>query len=122
MSLVVAVEILDHRSGDLVPDQRVSLASNLAGFESWRSEVWGSPAVAKRGAVFLPRLREGNLFVPAKHFGEFRAECAALLQDVAGLSQELGFGDGGVVIAARLQNLVDAVDVADPERGVISVT
>ena len=55
--------------------------SDLAGFESWRTTVWGSEAVRSLGAEFFPVLATGDLTVPPEQVPDFRRECAALRAD-----------------------------------------
>jgi hypothetical protein len=49
-----------------------------AGFESWRTTVWGSEPVRALGARFLPVLAEGDLEVEAGQVSEFLSEVALL--------------------------------------------
>lgn len=46
-----------------------------AGFESWRTEVWGSPQVRALGAEFCPRLAAGDLFIESAQVRRFQSEC-----------------------------------------------
>ncbi len=52
--------------------------SNLAGFESWRTSVWGSEAVSSLGATFLPVLANDDLKVFPDRLANFLAECAVI--------------------------------------------
>src|SRR4051794_36180281 len=51
---------------------------DLAGFESWRQEVWGSAATIALGAHFLPQLDGSDLYVQPDEVDAFAAECALL--------------------------------------------
>ncbi|PKV89910.1 hypothetical protein [Streptomyces sp. TLI_146] len=57
--------------------------SDTAGFERWRTSVWGSPMVCSLGAQFFPRLADGDLYVEADEVGAFLDECALLASHVA---------------------------------------
>ena len=52
--------------------------SDLAGFESWRTKVWGSEAVRGLGAQFFPQLAESDLYVAPDQVQSFIEECALL--------------------------------------------
>ncbi|MDT0268768.1 hypothetical protein RM844_20995 [Streptomyces sp. DSM 44915] len=52
--------------------------SDLAGPESWRTTVWGSPTVHALGARFFPQLAHGDLIVPPDQVPDFLRECALL--------------------------------------------
>ncbi|GAB3427973.1 hypothetical protein [Flindersiella endophytica] len=51
---------------------------DLAGFESWRTTVWGSEVVRSLGARFFPLLAEGDLTVEPSQVPAFLRECALL--------------------------------------------
>ncbi|MFC4502113.1 MULTISPECIES: hypothetical protein [Streptomyces] len=62
-----------------------------AGFEVWRTTVWGSEAVRSLGARLLPVLADGDLWLEA-------GEVASLLEEVAVLRTHLE------LIATRTQH------------------
>ncbi|MFJ3308022.1 hypothetical protein ACIPSA_34030 [Streptomyces sp. NPDC086549] len=51
---------------------------DAAGFESWRTTVWGSEQVRSLGARFFPVLAEGDLEVEAGQVHELLREVALL--------------------------------------------
>jgi len=55
-----------------------SHGESLAGFESWRHSVWGSPQVKALGAEFFPRLAEDDLYVEPEQVDAFLHECDLL--------------------------------------------
>jgi hypothetical protein len=75
MSLSVDVLVRDADGGMRIPDV-VPGCSDLAGFEAWRTTVWGSATVRSLGARFLPVLAEDDLTVETH-------EVPALLREVA---------------------------------------
>jgi hypothetical protein len=81
-------------------------SSDLAGFESTRTGLWGSPAVRELGAVLLPRLARGDLWLSGDEVGAFAAECALLLAHRAMLAAASGYDEGYLV--ARITNMADA--------------
>lgn len=85
--------------------------SELAGFESARTKLWGSEAVVELGAVFFPQLRESDLYVQPEEVAAFRAECALLAVHADDLLTRVsGYGEG--YVATRLKNITDAADRA----------
>src|SRR5579859_3458322 len=54
-------------------------SSDLAGFERWRTVVWGSEATRALGAKFFPVLAEDDwLRVEPAQVADFQAECVLL--------------------------------------------
>jgi hypothetical protein len=53
-------------------------SSDLAGFESWRHDVWGSHRVRALGAEFFPALVADDLYVEPSEVERFQHECAVL--------------------------------------------
>lgn len=76
MSLTVSVYLRDG-SGTKVEDTALGGAL-AAGFENWRTQVWGSPLVRALGADYFPRLEDADLFVDAEEVTAFLRECALL--------------------------------------------
>jgi hypothetical protein len=76
MSLTVSVLLRDG-SGTAVPD-KVLGGSLAAGFENWRTRVWGSPQVRALDAKYFPRLADADLRVDAGEVAAFLRECALL--------------------------------------------
>ncbi|MGW6740836.1 hypothetical protein ACWGDX_08835 [Streptomyces sp. NPDC055025] len=94
-------------------------SSDLAGFESWRTVVWGSEAVRSLGATFFPVLAGGDLTVAPNQAADFLAECA-LIRSNLGLvapSADPATSHAEYVrqISQRLRNIEDACERA---RGV----
>ncbi|WP_318206510.1 MULTISPECIES: hypothetical protein [unclassified Streptomyces] len=56
--------------------------NDAAGFESWRTRVWGSPVVRSLGARFFPVLAEGDLFVEPENVPAFQSECRLLRENL----------------------------------------
>ncbi|MFB8237547.1 hypothetical protein ACFC58_13445 [Kitasatospora purpeofusca] len=53
-------------------------SSDLAGFERWRTSVWGSEVVRSLGATFFPVLAGGDLTVAPDQVADFLDECALI--------------------------------------------
>jgi hypothetical protein len=76
MSLTVTVFVRDS-SGRTAEDAALG-GSLAAGFENWRTQVWGSPLVRALGAKYFPRLDGADLCFDAGEAAAFLGECALL--------------------------------------------
>ncbi|WP_431683438.1 hypothetical protein [Kitasatospora sp. KL5] len=99
--------------------------SDLAGFESWRTTVWGSEAVRSLGTEFFPVLATGDLRVAAEQVPDFRRECAALRADLERVARGADSAKAPEEhvrqISARLRNIEDACDRARAVGGGVLV-
>ena len=66
------MDILDEPAG----------ASCLAGFESWRHDVWGSERVRALGAEFFPRLTQEDLYIEQEQVEQSQRECRLLRENI----------------------------------------
>ncbi|MFF3685727.1 hypothetical protein [Streptomyces sp. NPDC002187] len=86
--------------------------SDLAGFERWRTTVWGSEVVRSLGARFLPVLADADLQVAADQVPAFLRECALLRENleriVAGTDPVRTVEEHRRTISERLANIEDA--------------
>jgi hypothetical protein len=86
--------------------------SDLAGFERWRTTVWGSEAVRSLGATYFPVLADGDLDVAPDQVADFRAECALIRDNIeliaAGDCPRHDHAAHVEGIAYRLKNIEDA--------------
>ncbi|MFD6181370.1 hypothetical protein [Streptomyces goshikiensis] len=53
-------------------------SSDLAGFERWRTSVWGNETVRSLGTSFFPVLASDDLKVLPDQVREFLTECALI--------------------------------------------
>ncbi|MDI2130605.1 hypothetical protein [Yinghuangia seranimata] len=120
MSLAVDVFVL---GGD---DKMVLLdvpagSSDLAGFERWRTYVWGSEAVRSLGARFFPILASGDLMVAPDQVADFLGECSLIRNslELVAPNADPGKPHGEYVrqISERLRNIEDAAERARSVRG-----
>lgn len=110
MTLVVSVHQCDPGSGEVGPSLALKPGAELAGFEVWRTAVYGSAAMRRRGARFLPQLATSDLLLESSDLLAFQQECADLLRDIGPLSAELGLDVQ--TLKLRLSNIAAAVDRA----------
>ncbi|WP_123559977.1 hypothetical protein [Kitasatospora cineracea] len=57
-------------------------SSNAAGFESWRTRVWGAEVVRALGAIFFPVLADADLQVEPEQVPAFQRECLLLRENL----------------------------------------
>ncbi|WP_165987053.1 hypothetical protein [Streptomyces sp. YIM 98790] len=62
--------------------------SDSAGFESWRTRVWGSEVVRSLGAGFLPVLADADLQVEPRQVPAFLHECLLLRENLERIAAE----------------------------------
>ncbi|MGW3039268.1 hypothetical protein ACWC9T_04275 [Kitasatospora sp. NPDC001159] len=91
-------------------------SSDLAGFESWRTTVWGSEAARALGARFFPQLAETDLRVAPGDVPEFIEEVQLLRNDAGTIAARSSstVANGGLAetIARRLDHILDAAQRA----------
>jgi hypothetical protein len=121
MSLVVSAFWRDAATGETQEFTNWSDGHHMAGVERARWELWGSEAVRRRGATFLPRLAESDLWVAPEELEAFAAEVRALLADVDGLRAELGRGPD-CSLPHYLNNFLRAADYARSRGGGVNIT
>jgi hypothetical protein len=88
MSLDVSVHRRDPTSGELGPDLVVETGANLAGFENWRTNVYGSHSVRQR-ARFLPQLATGDLVIEGADLVPLLEECVHVLRDIDAIANDV---------------------------------
>lgn len=91
----------------------------MAGVEQARWDLWGSEAVRRRGATFLPRLAHGDLWVDNEQLDAFEKEVAALKTDLVGLHSELDHRID--TLAHYLDNFLRAIEHARSRGGGVCI-
>jgi hypothetical protein len=111
MTLVVSTFWDDPETGGSIHHTDWDDGHHMAGVEAARWSLWGSAAVRRRCASFLPQLANGDLYVSPEQVPAFLAEVLMLLDDVEQLARELEQYD-----VSRLQhyltNFVRAAELA----------
>ncbi|MBO0510493.1 hypothetical protein, partial [Streptomyces beijiangensis] len=84
--------------------------NDQAGFESWRTTVWGSDAVRSLGARFFPRLDRHDVEVEPDEVAAFLEECALIRANLpliaASTAGEKTLAEHGHVLGRDLDNIV----------------
>jgi hypothetical protein len=121
MSLVVSAFWTDPGTGDSCEFTDWDDGHHMAGVERARTDLWGSGAVRRRGATFLPRLADSDLWVGPNELPAFAAEVRALMADVDGLRAELGRRPD-CTLPQYLANFLRAADYAAARGGGVKIT
>jgi hypothetical protein len=87
MSLTVEVFVLDE-NGDTHFLDTPDCCENLAGFESWRTSVWGSEAVRALDLRFFPVLATGDLTVTPDEVPDFVVETKIFRANLADIAPD----------------------------------
>ncbi|MFQ6394310.1 hypothetical protein ACLMAJ_12710 [Nocardia sp. KC 131] len=125
MSLLVHTYILDANREMSLLDP-LEQGADLAGFERWRTTVWGSDAVRALGTSFFPVLATGDLTVLPHAIGEFLHECSVIRAKLDAIAPP-GDGDRHThewyvdAISERLSNIEAAAERARELRGGIEI-
>jgi hypothetical protein len=116
MSLIVCTFHRDPVTGAYIDDPYPEEPGrDLAGFEVWRTKVWGTDGAIRRGAYFLSTLAKSDLYVEHEELDTFEAECQLLLRDIEGFAAEIE-GDGAA-IRHRLENFLWTIERARETGG-----
>ncbi|MCX4537522.1 hypothetical protein OHA79_04765 [Streptomyces sp. NBC_00841] len=96
-------------------------SSDLAGFERWRTSVWGSDAVRSLGASFFPALASGDLKVFPDQVTDFLAECSLIRSNLEVVAPRTDpsktHAEYVWQISERLRNIEDAAERAQGVAG-----
>lgn len=121
MTLVVSTYWRDPSTGDEQEFTDWSEGHHMAGVERARRNLWGSDAVKRRGAKYLPRLAESDLWIEPADLDAFEGEVRILLAAVPELRAELGRGSD-CTLPHYLNNFIRAINYARAKDGGISIT
>lgn len=105
-----------------------SPGSDLAGFESWRHNVYGSATARALGLTLLPTLREEDLFAEGGSLDQLEVEVRTLLAHVPELVADsarrgiplVSNAEPGPTVTFRLGNVLAAIEAARTVRDGIS--
>jgi hypothetical protein len=78
----------------------------LAGFESWRKDVWGSPAVSALGCTSLPQLRDQDIYCSGEALQQLLHDIERILDHLPTIAQATI--NDAEAISYRARNIRDA--------------
>ncbi|MFC5753110.1 hypothetical protein [Actinomadura rugatobispora] len=118
MSLSVHAFVMDD-DGEMTLFDGEEPGSGLAGFESTRTDLWGSETVRSLGARFLPTLDGADLYVMPEDVDGFLAECEMVRENIPAITAATG--RPADYVAHRLGNIIDAAHRAKSLGGGVVV-
>jgi len=97
--------------------------SLAAGFESWRTEVWGNPQVRALGAEFFPRLASGNpVSIKPHELARFQRECVLLRANLDAICRGVDLsGQRGLAVDMGTGQVTSAAALGEVFRQLVSV-
>ncbi len=123
MTLIVSSYWRDPTTGASQEFTDWSDGHHMAGVERARWDLWGSDAVKKRGAKYLPRLAESDLWIEPTDLDAFETEVRMLLAAVPEVRSELGRGSDCTLphyLNRRIRGTLYFVISFESDRGVDS--
>jgi hypothetical protein len=115
---------VQRQDGEMILLDAPAAGAELAGFERFRTSVWGSAVVRALGARFLPVLASGDLTIAPPDVAAFLDECALLRANVDTIAPPTDTHHSHTwyveVVAARLANIEAAAQRAlNADGGVV---
>lgn len=84
--------------------------NDLAGFERWRTTVWGSGSARALGLVVLPRLACEDLYIEGPELVDLQAEVELIIDHARAIVGEEPSAIEGLVF--RAHNILEAIRLA----------
>lgn len=117
MSLNVNIRVYDEN--DKYSEIELGQGKDLAGGERLRFILYGSELAENLGFKLLPQLKSHDLFVEPEKLHELENELKTILENVEEFSKSAESEQE--YVKARVQNILDAVQIAKKEKGVIVI-
>ncbi|MDI1430145.1 hypothetical protein [Polyangium sorediatum] len=89
--------------------------NDLAGPESWRHKIWGSPELRRLGLRMLPSLAEADVYAEDDELDAIEAELGMLREALPALAAVLKVDAEG--LRFRVENIAAAVRIARAHGG-----
>ncbi|QDT36335.1 hypothetical protein [Stratiformator vulcanicus] len=121
MTLVVSAYWRDPVSGETKEFTDWSEGRHMAGAERARTELWGSTAIRRRGAKYLPLLAESDLWITPEDLDDFVVEVRELLHHLDDLRVELK-RKADCALPHYLHNFLRAAEYAHAKGGGVNIT
>ena len=110
MSLAISVHLVDEASGGIGAGIPLPPGGDLAGFEVWRNDLYGSEDAVRLGLTLLPMLRHGDIRATGEDIHRLRSEAACIADHAQLFASRLG--TEAQAIRLRAENIARACDVA----------
>jgi len=120
MSLTISVHEIDKSSGEISADIVLPEGADLAGFERWRENLYGSTRAVSLGLILLPTLRLRDIQVAGPDLIKLKKEAECIAEHAALFAPDTGCEEG--TIRARAQNIGHACDLAAAHGGMVWIS
>ena len=118
MSLSVHAYILDENDKMVYYDTRDS-SETLAGFEVYRTEVYGSELAERLGFKVLPTLASGDIYAQGQEVNQLKAEAEIIMREALAFAEQ--FKNDAETIKYRADNIRKACIRARKMQGRVVV-
>ena len=110
MSLSISVHLVDEASGGIGTEIPLPTGGDLAGFEVWRRELYGSDNVLRLGLTLLPTLRGDDIRATGDDIKRLKKEAECIVEHAEMLASSIGIEASA--IRFRAENIARACDLA----------
>jgi hypothetical protein len=110
MSLSISVHLVDETSGGIGTEIPLPPGGDLAGFEVWRRELYGSDEALRLGLTLLPTLRGADIQATGDELKRLKNEAQCIVEHAEMLASSIGLEASA--IRFRAENIARACDVA----------
>ena len=117
MSLAVNIRVYD-KNGEFSEIDIIN-GKDLAGGENFRFVLYGSELAENLGLKLLPQLKKHDLYVESKKLNDLENELKTILKNVEEFTKVAESEQE--YVKARVQNILDAVQIAKQVNGVIVI-
>jgi len=112
MSLIVYAYRRDPETGKMLDLEVAPVlpCNELAGFESWRHEVWGASVVRDLGLKLIPSLANEDLYAEGSDLDQLDTELERLIENLSTVAATTNIDAGS--LRFRIDNMREAVRLA----------
>lgn len=117
MSLLVNIRIY-YENGEY-SEIHLTNGKDLAGGERFRSILYGSEVAENLGLTILPQLKYQDLYIESEKLEDVEKELKIILENIEEFMKVVDSKQD--YVQARVQNVLDAVQIAKEKNGVIVI-
>jgi hypothetical protein len=110
VSLSISVHLIDEASGETGKGVPLPPGGDLAGFEIWRKELYGSDDALRLGLTLLPTLRAADIQVTGDDIKRLKREAECIANHAELFASRIGVEASAIQF--RAENIGRACDLA----------
>ncbi|BDM81772.1 hypothetical protein [Acaryochloris marina] len=119
--MTLVIDLFDPSSGPY--SYLNAIEYDMAGFESYRTQLWGAQSLIRRGARYFPQLNDGDLFVYPEELDLFAAECHMIYADSVAIAQEIWRNKAqSARIQTYMKRFLSAIDLAKQRNAGVCIS